>query len=101
MLSTLMSALTESLSVEVKALGIKCLIVEPGNFRTNVLASAVTVSEQPIPESYKKSDVVTALARFKANHGAQMGDTVLGCQRIFEAVTRSGMFVDRPWDLRL
>jgi hypothetical protein len=85
----------------VKALGVRCLIVEPGNFRTNVLASAVSVSEQPIPESYKDSDVVAALARFKVNHGAQLGDTVLGCQRIFEAVTRTGMFENRPWDLRL
>lgn len=85
----------------MKALGVRCLIVEPGNFRTNVLASAVSVSEQPIPESYKESDVVAAFARFKVNHGDQPGDTVLGCQRIFEAVMRTGMFENRPWDLRL
>lgn len=85
----------------MKALGVRCLIVEPGNFRTNVLASAVSVSEQPIPESYKESDVVAAFARFKVNHGGQPGDTVLGCQRIFEAVMRTGMFENRPWDLRL
>lgn len=94
-------AMSESLSAEVRSFGIKVLIVEPGNFRTNVLTSAAEKAEAGVPEEYKDSEVAVVIGRLKTNHGTQQGDPILACQRIFEAVTRTGPFANKPWDLRL
>jgi len=66
------------------------LLVEPGAFRTQFLASGNT---QIIPTSivYKGTAVEKTEQVFKDMDGKQASDPVKGAQRIFEVVMGTGM----------
>lgn len=76
-----LEAWSESLSQEVAPLGIRVLVIEPGAFRTNFLASNAM---QPIPVSddYKGGPADVMLQRYDAMAGKQAGDPVKACERI-------------------
>ena len=77
--------LSESLAIEVKPLGIKVLIVEPGPFRTDWSGRSIQESATIIAD-YDE----TAGKRRRATHanaGKQVGDPVRGAEAIIEAVT--------------
>jgi NAD(P)-dependent dehydrogenase (short-subunit alcohol dehydrogenase family) len=67
-----LEGLTETLAEEVAPFGIRCMIVEPGAFRTDLFASGGPVLSQPIPEY---AETVGATRDYVAsNHGKQPGD---------------------------
>jgi len=66
-----LEGISEALAQEVAALGIKVLLVEPGNFRTNLLGSGTR--EMPALDAYHLS--VGGTREFaRGMHGAQIGD---------------------------
>jgi len=66
-----LEGLSEALAQEVAAFGIKVLVVEPGNFRTNLLGSGTR--EMPAMDAYHQS--VGGTRNFaRGMHGAQLGD---------------------------
>jgi NAD(P)-dependent dehydrogenase (short-subunit alcohol dehydrogenase family) len=66
-----LEGLSEALAQEVTAFGIKVLLVEPGNFRTNLLGSGTR--EMPATDAYHLS--VGGTREFaRGMHGAQIGD---------------------------
>ncbi|RWA13470.1 hypothetical protein EKO27_g1639 [Xylaria grammica] len=86
-----LEAASESLAKEVARHGIRVLIVEPGNFRTNFASALADASPDPdsIPPYY--DDPVGQIVRkFIGTHGKQIGNPEEGVERIFEAVTGEG-----------
>ncbi|KAI0483728.1 putative short-chain dehydrogenase [Xylaria cf. heliscus] len=83
-----LEAASESLALEVAPHGIKVLIVEPGNFRTNFVSALADASPKPdsIPEHYD-NPVGQVVRKFLTVHGKQIGNPEVGVARIFEAVT--------------
>jgi NAD(P)-dependent dehydrogenase (short-subunit alcohol dehydrogenase family) len=66
-----LEGISEALAQEVTAFGIKVLLVEPGNFRTNLLGSGTR--EMPVMNAYHQS--VGGTREFaRGMHGAQIGD---------------------------
>ena len=76
--------LSESLAIEVKPLGIKVLIVEPGPFRTDWLGRSLMESQTVIAD-YDQT-VGERRRAAKVNTGRQKGDPVRGSQAIIDAV---------------
>jgi NAD(P)-dependent dehydrogenase (short-subunit alcohol dehydrogenase family) len=74
---------SEALAQEVAGFGVKVLIVEPGNFRTNLLGSGT--KEMPAMEAY--SQAVGGTREFARNmHGAQLGDPARAAAAIDRAL---------------
>jgi NAD(P)-dependent dehydrogenase (short-subunit alcohol dehydrogenase family) len=66
-----MEGVSEALAQEVAPFGIKVLIVEPGQFRTNL--AGPSMRHMPVIEAYR--EVVGGTREFVRNmHGAQEGD---------------------------
>ena len=66
-----LEGISEALAQEVAAFGIKVLLVEPGNFRTNLLGSGTRA--MPAMDAYRQS--VGGTRKFARDmHGAQVGD---------------------------
>lgn len=76
--------LSESLSQEVKPLGIGVTIVAPGPFRTDFNGSSLVVAGGTIAD-YK--DTAERTAKLRAGSGRQPGDPARGAKVIYEAVT--------------
>lgn len=78
------SGFTESLAAEVKSLGIKATVVEPGYFRTEFLtASSLSVPSNPI-DAYKEVRDSQAAHQNDINN-QQPGDPAKGCDVIIAA----------------
>jgi NAD(P)-dependent dehydrogenase (short-subunit alcohol dehydrogenase family) len=78
-----MEGLSEALAQEVAPFGIKVLIVEPGNFRTNLLGSGTR--HMPVIEAYRATvggtrEFVTGM------HGTQAGDPLKAAEAIDKAL---------------
>ena len=74
---------SEALAQEVAGFGVKVLIVEPGNFRTNLLGSGTR--EMPAMEAYQQT--VGGTREFARNmHGAQLGDPMKAAAAIDRAL---------------
>ena len=74
---------SEALAQEVAAFGVKVLIVEPGNFRTNLLGSGTR--EMPAMEAYNQA--VGGTREFARHmHGAQLGDPMKAAAAIDRAL---------------
>jgi len=74
---------SEALAQEVAEFGVKVLIVEPGNFRTNLLGSGTR--EMPAMEAYRHT--VGGTREFARNmHGAQLGDPTKAAAAIDRAL---------------
>ncbi|KAI0201629.1 putative short-chain dehydrogenase [Astrocystis sublimbata] len=84
-----LEAASEALALEVAPHGIKVLIVEPGNFRTNFVNALADASPHDTPEHYDHP-VGQTLRKLLTAHGKQIGNPEAGVSRIFEAVTGEG-----------
>jgi NAD(P)-dependent dehydrogenase (short-subunit alcohol dehydrogenase family) len=74
---------SEALAQEVAGFGVKVLIVEPGNFRTNLLGSGT--KEMPAMAAYNQA--VGGTREFARNmHGAQLGDPMKAAAAIDRAL---------------
>jgi NAD(P)-dependent dehydrogenase (short-subunit alcohol dehydrogenase family) len=79
-----LEGLSEALSEEVASFGIRCLIVEPGAFRTGLFASGGPVVSQPMPEY---AETVGPTREYVAsNDGKQPGDPRKAAAAIATAV---------------
>lgn len=79
-----LEGLSEALAQEVAPFGIKVLIVEPGNFRTNLLGSGTRA--MPAMEAY--SQTVGGTREFVHNmHGEQIGDPLKAAAAIERALS--------------
>ncbi len=76
--------LSESLAIEVKPLGIKVLIVEPGPFRTDWSGRSLQESQTMIADYDQTAG--ERRRQSKKNSGKQVGDPVRGAQAIVDAV---------------
>jgi len=78
-----LEGLSEALAQEVAPIGIKVLIVEPGNFRTNLLGSGTR--EMAAMDVYRQT--VGSTREFaRAMHGEQVGDPVKAAAAIDRAL---------------
>ncbi len=78
-----LEGLSEALAQEVAPFGIKVLIVEPGNFRTNLLGSGTR--RMPAMDAYRQT--VGGTREFARDmHGAQIGDPIKAASAIDQAL---------------
>ena len=78
-----LEGISEALALEVAGFGIKVLIVEPGNFRTNLLGGGTRT--MPAMEAYR--DTVGGTREFARNmHGTQVGDPLKAAAAIDRAL---------------
>jgi NADP-dependent 3-hydroxy acid dehydrogenase YdfG len=79
----------EALREEVRHLGIEVVLIEPGYFRTKLLAEASVVSAE---KRIADLEIVMGPARRETREydGLQPGDPVKGAQVIVEVLTRTG-----------
>jgi NAD(P)-dependent dehydrogenase (short-subunit alcohol dehydrogenase family) len=77
--------LSEAMAAELKPLGIKVIVVEPGPFRTDFLGGSLATTER-ILQDYDATAGQTRAAAVR-RHGAQAGDPALAAEAIITAVT--------------
>ena len=78
-----LEGMSEALAQEVAPFGVKVLLVEPGNFRTNLLGSGTR--EMPVTDAYRES--VGSTREFARDmHGAQVGDPLKAAAAIDQAL---------------
>ncbi|ETN46239.1 uncharacterized protein HMPREF1541_00423 [Cyphellophora europaea CBS 101466] len=87
-----LEALSESLSLELAPFNVRVLLIQPGGFRTNFLNPTTSLQTLPFPPAYTSTPLHTALDRFAAYEGHQLGDPEEGAKRIYEAVMQEGMW---------
>lgn len=92
--------MSESLSRELSAFGIRVLIVEPGGFRTKFL-SAFVEPAAGMNKDYTGTPLETTLKVFRTSDGKQKGNPAKAAQRILEVVTNIGMGSGKESLLRL
>ncbi|KAI5926692.1 hypothetical protein F4810DRAFT_481674 [Camillea tinctor] len=85
--------LTTGLADEIRHLGIKHCLVEPGYFRTELLNPAANIAKTDRANRIPDYDEVNATADgiFEAFHGHQLGDTAKGVEIIYDVITSSGV----------
>ena len=75
--------ISEALAQEVAPFGVKVLLVEPGNFRTNLRGSGTR--EMPVTDAFRES--VGSTREFaRGMHGAQVGDPLKAAAAIDQAL---------------
>ncbi|OQD73629.1 hypothetical protein PENDEC_c014G02742 [Penicillium decumbens] len=90
----------ESLSREVSPFGIRALLVEPGTFRTDLLAETNRKMAQSKFDDY--NDLREAVERgFADLNGNQTGDTVKGVSRIIDIVKGENGTAGKDWPYQL
>ncbi len=78
-----LEGISEALAQEVAPFGVKVLLVEPGNFRTNLLGSGTR--EMPATDAYRQS--VGSTREFaRGMHGVQVGDPLKAAAAIDQAL---------------
>jgi NAD(P)-dependent dehydrogenase (short-subunit alcohol dehydrogenase family) len=87
--------LSEALSKEVRPLGVKVTLIEPGPFRTDFYGHSIHVVKSPI-DAYAATAAVRR-AKLAASHGQQAGDPV----RAAHAIIRVAEMQDPPLRLAL
>lgn len=92
--------LAESLREEVAHLGIEVTVIEPGYFRTNLLAGGNKMSAKRTIEDIRPATDQMAKA-LEYYNGRQPGDPVKGAQVIVEALTQTGRCEGRKLPARL
>lgn len=96
------SGLTEGLAAELAPLGIKATVIEPGVFRTEVLALASNrrqAAAKCMPVYKEMRDAVHGF--MNSMHDTQLGDVVKGARVIVDVLTTSGVAEGREIPLRL
>ncbi|KAL9110596.1 MAG: hypothetical protein Q9227_004954 [Pyrenula ochraceoflavens] len=86
-----LEAISESFAAEVAPFGVKVLIVEPGAFRTQFLAST-NANFVESSEAYKEGPVGVTVGKYRSMDGKQGGDPEKACRYIVEAVMGEGEF---------
>ncbi|KAI1191562.1 putative short-chain dehydrogenase [Nemania serpens] len=87
-----LEAASEALAHEVAPHGIRVLIVEFGNFRTNFVSALSDASGDADKVSpHYDNPVGVVMRKFLSIHGKQPGDPERGVDRVFEAVTGEGL----------
>ncbi|KAJ7782375.1 NAD-P-binding protein [Mycena maculata] len=94
-----LEAATEALSSELAPFNVRALIIEPGYFPTNFLATAGANGVRPERATGAYPDISEAPAQYAARHLAskQVGDLSKAAARLFEVVNGTGLakaFVD-------
>jgi len=86
-------ALTESYASLLAPLGIKCLILEPGTFRTNLINASVQPQLNDVAEEYRERYAKWDgfLQAAKSNPEVVKGDPDKFAQRVMEIVESRGM----------
>ena len=98
----LVSALTESLSLELAPFNIRTLLVEPGAFGTSFVANAATANAfVPVSPAYKGTAVEQVVNQTASYAGKSPNDVEKGVQRIYEVVMGEGMGKGKTQLLRL
>lgn len=104
-----LEGITEALSVEVEPFNVKCVIVEPGYFRTAFLASVTGSSGEntsqgqgqgqanlaPAIDDYRGTPAHAAREAFEKYDGNQPGNPAEGAARIWEYVSGQGKFAGK------
>ncbi|PGH35599.1 hypothetical protein GX50_01580 [[Emmonsia] crescens] len=95
-----LEGIVESFQREVAPLGIKCLLVELGYFRTDIIA------RPQIKAAVSDIDDYAAFAKpfhdgLPRINGKQLGDPKKGVEVIIDVVKREGQAADRPMPFRL
>lgn len=92
--------MVESLNREVRSLGLRTLLIEPGFFRTDLLTqSNLKTVESSIPEYNEASRAFNKLL-VDMNH-AQSGDPKKGVAVIVDLVRQEGVAKDRTVPVRM
>jgi NAD(P)-dependent dehydrogenase (short-subunit alcohol dehydrogenase family) len=87
---------TEALAQELGSTGIKTLLVEPGQFRTELLGPSNSMFvETKIPEYQDAANA--SFGEFRSAHSTQRGDPVKGVARIIDVVKGEGEAAGREW----
>ncbi|KAL4738083.1 hypothetical protein BDV11DRAFT_216243 [Aspergillus similis] len=87
---------TEALAQELAPTGIKTLLVEPGQFRTELLGPSNSMFvETEVPEYQDAANA--SFGAFRSTHGRQRGDPVKGVARIIDVVKGEGESAGREW----
>ncbi|KAL3461783.1 hypothetical protein BJX64DRAFT_299965 [Aspergillus heterothallicus] len=91
---------TDALDQEVSTIGIRTLLVEPGQFRTELLSAQNSMfAESSVPEY---QDVAQATFKaFRDVHGKQRGDPVKGVGRVIDLVRGENGAAGREWPKEL
>lgn len=86
-------AATEILSVELAPFNIRALIIEPGYFPTNFLATANANGLRPDRVTGAYPDLSKVTTRYAARHidSKQVGDLSKAAARLFEVVSGTGV----------
>lgn len=95
--------MSEALYHEVKPLGLRVIIVEPGAFQTP-FAAACKLPATPLPDEYEGTLTAQMIQHMKAMAEMGMslpGDVKKGCQIIFDVVMKTGSAEEMEEYLRL
>ncbi|KAH6877679.1 hypothetical protein BKA58DRAFT_80291 [Alternaria rosae] len=95
------SGITEALRAELAPLGISVTVVEPGYYRTAVLAEGVQVQSEKRIDVYEDGDVGELRKWLEGKHGTQRGDTAKACRVIVDVLTMSGCAEGKEIPIRL
>ncbi|RHZ59307.1 hypothetical protein CDV55_106678 [Aspergillus turcosus] len=91
---------TEALSQETVSLGIKTLLVEPGQFRTELLSAKNSMFvETKFPEYRELTEA--SFATFRDANGKQRGDPKKGVARIIDVVKGENAAKGKEWPKEL
>ncbi|KAL4781737.1 hypothetical protein BJX76DRAFT_349911 [Aspergillus varians] len=91
---------TDALDQEVASIGIKTLLVEPGQFRTELLSPQNSMFAEIGISEYEEV-ARTTFETFRKAHGNQRGDPVKGVARIIDVVRGENGAAGREWPREL
>lgn len=85
------TGLSESLDLELRPLGIVCVVIEPGYFRTNLLNPERRQLSATQIEDYTNTMAGQVRMKLVELDGNQRGDVVKAAKIIVDVLTRSGV----------
>ncbi|KFA66946.1 hypothetical protein S40285_05741, partial [Stachybotrys chlorohalonatus IBT 40285] len=80
-----LESITEALALEVAEFHVSTLIVQPGAFKTNLLAPGAMERGGELPGDYVEALTGRTLGEFEEAHGLQPGDPGKAAERVVEA----------------
>jgi NAD(P)-dependent dehydrogenase (short-subunit alcohol dehydrogenase family) len=95
------SGITEGLRAELAPLGISVTAVEPGWYRTSVLAKQVQVQSEKRLDVYEKGGVGELRKMLGETDGKQRGEAAKACRVIVDVLTLSGCAEGKEIPIRL
>jgi NAD(P)-dependent dehydrogenase (short-subunit alcohol dehydrogenase family) len=95
------SGVTEGLRAELAPLGIFVTVVEPGWYRTAILAKDVQAQSEKRIDAYEDGEIGELRKALVETDGKQIGDTAKACRVIIDALTMSGCAEGKEIPIRL